>query len=358
MSTAVAMYRVESGFLFSDDFTSLDGRWTLSPIGAGNTTERPGYMRLKHDTVADTLLLCDIPNFSEVAIQVQADFTPTVEGDESGIVIWRNAVEKIEFLEKYNPLSSLLHSSWMALKENDNWRFYSDTGAGLSFVDSDNLEAPTRFGVTVKRGSNVQFKNSDVDQVLVTKGNKLSVINLSVGYTARLVTSGGAVVAQSTVGAGNSGVQLRMPKLSFTGGIIVLDTGGTEIARIDAIFYGGDVYSIGTTVQVRRGGAELNRGSFTDLGSMTGSTLVEALDIFNPATAPVTNVKVSIMQYSTRFGWTWANLSLANNGPWSKQLTIASIGAGASLPFWLQVVKGTDYMGIEPLQFRVYLEHA
>lgn len=358
MSTSVTMYRVESGFIFGDDFTTLDGRWTLSPIGSGNLNERFGFMRLRHDAVVDTLMLCDIPQADEVAIEVSADFAPTVEGDEAGIVVWQNADERIDFVEKYNALSTLIHSSWMALKENGNWRFYSDTGSGLNFVDSDNLGGATRFGVVVKRGVNTEFKNVDVDKVLVTRGNKLTVLNLSDGYTVRLEKPDGSLIAQSTVGSGNSGVQIRMPQLSITGGIVILDTVGVEIARIDAIFYGGDIYSIGTSVEVRRGGTELNRSDFTDLGSMSSGSLIESFEVFNPATAPVSNVKLSIEQYTTKFGWTWADISLSNSGPWSKQLTIPSVGAGSSVPFWLQVTKGTDYMGIEPLQFKVHLEHS
>jgi hypothetical protein len=38
-------------------------------------------------------------------------------------------------------------------------------------------------------------------------------------------------------------------------------------------------------------------------------------------------------------------------------LSIASLAANSEIFFWVKVTKGNDYMGFEPLQFNIHLEH-
>jgi hypothetical protein len=357
-TTNSSLYKIESGLLFIDDFNSINSKWTVSPLNAYSITERPGFLRMKHDVGYDTLVLTDIPSDEEVAIEVFADYSPTEPGDEGGIIVWKNASEKIEFLEKFDSGSSIDYTSWLAVKNGTDWRFFSDYGNGYVFIDSDVIDA-NKFGMVLKRGNNGNFVNLDVDKVIVTKGNKVTIMNVQLGCKVALLDNNGVEIS-SDYATLYPAVQLTLPTLEFNGTIVVYDETNTELCRIDATFHGGDVYSIGSNLEVRFNGTELSKNSQTDIGTLISGLLEVQMEIHNPSPTAVYNVQISISQYLDKFGWTWVDIALDNGGSpgvYGDSISISQINAGETIPFWVKVVKGTDYVGFEPLQFNINVTH-
>jgi hypothetical protein len=351
----MTLYEVSSGLIFIDDFTSLDSRWIASPVGSYSLTDRPGFFRMKHHLTQDTLLLASIPE-NVIAFEVHADYTPTVDGDQGGVVIWNTSEEKIEFLEKIDAERTTSQKNWMVLKDGTDLRFFSDEGNGYDFVDSDVMEA-TRFGVVLKRGTSTSFTDLDVDKVIVTRGNLLTVTNLVQGQKVQLLDSLGNVIVETPVIEG-SAIQLRLPKLQIEGTLQILDSSDVLIDDIGGTFYGGDVYSIGTDIEIRKGTTELSKTEQTDLGDMIAGVLETQLNVYNPSIVSALNVNLAIAQYSSKFGWEWADIAPDVGGvagAYGEMITIPELLPGQSIDFWIKVTKGTGYTGLEPLQFNIHL---
>jgi hypothetical protein len=249
------------------------------------------------------MLLADITE-ENLAFEVQADFLPTVAGDEGGVLIWNNSTETIEFLESFDAYSSVDQKAWLVVKEGQNWRFFSDSGGGYDFVDSDVMDS-TKFGVMLKRGSDPSFTNMDVNSILATKGNKITVNNVLAGYRVQILNGDGTVAAEDVVGSGATAIKLQIMKLEINGTLNIFDETGTLVDTVQAIFHGGDIYSLGSEIQVRIDTTELSRIQQTDLGSMSSGYLQVKMNLYNPSNVAATNIKLAIEQYDSKFGWTW-----------------------------------------------------
>lgn len=92
----VSIYRLESGLIFDDKFELIDSRWELSPPSYFSQSEQG--LVISHSE-NDTMMLFDIPNYDTLLFEVTSDYTPEETCDEGGIVIWKDASYKLEFLE-------------------------------------------------------------------------------------------------------------------------------------------------------------------------------------------------------------------------------------------------------------------
>lgn len=351
-----SLFEVESGLLFKDDFQSLNSRWTASPVGSYSLTDNPSHIRLKHHVSQDTLILANIPS-DIFAFEVIADYNPTVPGDEGGILIWNNSTEKIEFLESYDKDKEESQKNWMVVKEGNDWRFFSDEGLGYNFVDSDVMEA-TKFGVVLKRGSNTDFVDLDVDRIIATKGNKLTVMNVIMGGIVQLLDKDGNIMAEDYVQDG-SAIQLQMPYLEIEGTLNVLDAERSVICTVDGVFHGGDIYNVGAELQVRIDETELSRTEQTNLGNMVSGKLEVLMNVHNPSNLSATNVQIGVIQYDNKFGYQWANVALDSSGTpldYSDTITIPVLKPNETVYFWVKVTKGTDYVGLDSLQFNIIIK--
>lgn len=354
-----SIFKISSGLLFSDDYNSVSSRWVLSPAGSYTITEKPGFMRMKHHASNDTLMLTDIPKVSQFAFEVHADFAPIADGDNGGLIIWKNSSSKTEFLEKVDALTQENQKSWMAVKDDNNWVFYSDEGMGYNFIDSEYIDDATRFGVVLKRGSQPDFTNLDVDRMIATLGDKIVVRNVASGYKVSIEDKLGNTLVEDVV-QDSTGAILKMPRLEIDGILKIKDENDVEVTQVPTILYGGDVYSLGTSIEVRYQGNELSTTTQTDLGSLTTGKIEIPLEVFNPSTFDAANVKIAIEQYLSKFGWTWAEVAPDVSGVpgvYSQSLDILLLQSITPYPFWLRITKGTNYMGMEPLQFNIHMEH-
>ncbi|MGS5013123.1 hypothetical protein [Bacillus cereus] len=351
-------YQIRSGLIFKDDFDTFDSRWIASPVGSYSLIDRKGYFRMLHNVSRDTLLLADLPNEKEFAFEVSADYTPTHEDDKGGIIVWKNGEENIEFLETEDGTRETTELKWMACKDNEDWTFFSDYGEGFNFYDSDRMNC-SKFGVVLKKGSNSKFVNLDIDSIIATRGRKLTIANIAPNISVQMEDEFGGIIFNGNTGY-NTGIQITLPSLEFTGKVILTNVEGKELGVIKTTFYGGDVYGFGSNLEIKFSGEELSTLAPTRLPDMISGKSEIMLELVNPSVARANNVNLSIAQYEDKFGWSWADLALDSNGKpgqYQDSINIPCVNPEKTIKFWLKVTKGTDYVGLAPLQFQIHLEH-
>ncbi len=351
-------YQIRSGLIFKDDFDTFDSRWIASPVGSYSLIDRKGYFRMLHNVSRDTLLLADLPNEKEFAFEVSADYTPTHEDDKGGIIVWKNGEENIEFLETEDGTRETTELKWMACKDNEDWTFFSDYGEGFNFYDSDRMNC-SKFGVVLKKGSNSKFVNLDIDSIIATRGRKLTIANIAPNISVEMEDEFGGIIFNGNTGY-NTGIQITLPSLEFTGKVILTNVEGKELGVIKTTFYGGDVYGFGSNLEIKFSGEELSTLAQTRLPDMISGKSEIMLELVNPSVARANNVNLSIAQYEDKFGWSWADLALDSNckpGQYQDSINIPYVNPEKTIKFWLKVTKGTDYVGLAPLQFQIHLEH-
>ncbi|MCM3201629.1 hypothetical protein M3631_22205 [Bacillus cereus] len=351
-------YQIRSGLIFKDDFDTFDSRWIASPVGSYSLIDRKGYFRMLHNVSRDTLLLADLPNEKEFAFEVSADYTPTHEDDKGGIIVWKNGEENIEFLETEDGTRETTELKWMACKDNEDWTFFSDYGEGFNFYDSDRMNC-SKFGVVLKKGSNSKFVNLDIDSIIATRGRKLTIANIAPNISVEMEDKFGRIIFNGNTGY-NTGIQITLPSLEFTGKVILTNVEGKELGVITTTFYGGDVYGFGSNLEIKFSGEELSTLAQTRLPDMISGKSEIMLELVNPSVARANNVNLSIAQYEDKFGWSWADLALDSNGKpgqYQDSINIPYVNPEKTIKFWLKVTKGTDYVGLAPLQFQIHLEH-
>ncbi|WP_259384505.1 hypothetical protein [Bacillus thuringiensis] len=351
-------YQIRSGLIFKDDFDMFDSRWIASPVGSYSLIDRKGYFRMLHNVSRDTLLLADLPNEKEFAFEVSADYTPTHEDDKGGIIVWKNGEENIEFLETEDGTRETTELKWMACKDNEDWTFFSDYGEGFNFYDSDRMNC-SKFGVVLKKGSNSKFVNLDIDSIIATRGRKLTIANIAPNISVQMEDEFGGIIFNGNTGY-NTGIQITLPSLEFTGKVILTNVEGKDLGVIKTTFYGGDVYGFGSNLEIKFSGEELSTLAQTRLPDMISGKSEIMLELVNPSVARANNVNLSIAQYEDKFGWSWAELALDSNGKpgqYQDSINIPYVNPENTIKFWLKVTKGTDYVGLAPLQFQIHLEH-
>ncbi|MRS26408.1 hypothetical protein [Bacillus sp. RIT694] len=351
-------YQIKNGLIFKDDFDTFDSRWIASPVGSYSLIDRKGYFRMLHNVSRDTLLLADLPNEKEFAFEVSADYTPTHEDDKGGIIVWKNGEENIEFLETEDGTRETTELKWMACKDNEDWTFFSDYGEGFNFCDSDRMNC-SKFGVVLKKGSNSKFINLDIDSIIATRGRKLTIANIAPNISVEMEDKFGRIIFNGNTGY-NTGIQITLPSLEFMGKVILTNVEGKELGVIKTTFYGGDVYGFGSNLEIKFSGEELSTLAQTRLPDMISGKSEIMLELVNPSVARANNVNLSIAQYEDKFGWSWADLALDSNGKpgqYQDSINIPYVNPEKTIKFWLKVTKGTDYVGLAPLQFQIHLEH-
>ncbi|WP_223268682.1 hypothetical protein [Bacillus toyonensis] len=351
-------YQIRSGLIFKDDFDTFDSRWIASPVGSYSLIDRKGNFRMLHNVSRDTLLLADLPNEKEFAFEVSADYTPTHEDDKGGIIVWKNGEENIEFLETEDGTRETTELKWMACKDNEDWTFFSDYGEGFNFCDSDRMNC-SKFGVVLKKGSNSKFINLDIDSIIATRGRKLTIANIAPNISVEMEDEFGRIIFNGNTGY-NTGIQITLPSLEFAGKVILKNVEGKELGVIKTTFYGGDVYGFGSNLEIKFSGEELSTLAQTRLPDMISGKSEIMLELVNPSVARANNVNLSIAQYEDKFGWSWADIALDSNGKpgqYQDSINIPYVNPEKTIKFWLKVTKGTDYVGLAPLQFQIHLEH-
>lgn len=354
------LYEVASGMLFVDEFSTLDSRWQLTNSSYFSLTANPGKMTIKHHTARDMMLLMNRPE-GKFAFEVVADYTPDIESDQGGIVLWQDSTEMVEFLESSQKGYDKTQSKWLAVVDEYDTRLYSDEGEGFTMNDTTQFNGMTKIGVTLKSTAEPGAKDLIIDKIVATRGIQLTVEDVFIGEVVALYDNSGTLVASTEVYDGSKAI-LALPSIMFEGKLSIQSTDGVELDSITGVFYGGDVYAVGAEIQVRLNGVELNKNGLTNLGSMIGGNTLALLEVYNPLGAEIKGVTIAIQQYMDKFGWTWSDIadgSSGSPGAFSDILVIDSIPAMSSYPFYIKVTKGNDadFNGMESLKLSIHLSY-
>ncbi|WP_336950367.1 hypothetical protein [Bacillus cereus] len=352
--TKVSLYEKESGKIFADDFDSVNPKWLMSPSNAFNSAIKKGFLRMNHSADKDVMLLIDRPQ-SNFAIQVIADYAPTKEGDEGGLLIYQNEKNKVEFLESYSANSSQSNKEWMAICKEDQWDFYTKTDTFFDYADNNSLTAK-RIGVVLKRGTAEGFVPLDINKIIMTTSNMLRLRQLYENYKVVLKDTADNILSTNIVAAAHTGIDILLPSLEFEGIIEIYDEDNELLANKQATFYGGDMYCMGSSLQIKMNSEELNTTDPTNLGYMLNNERIVKMTIVNENIGAATNIKLSIEQYMEKVGYTWALISLDGTN-YSNEIQIDSVAAQDTRDFWIKVVKDTNFLAFEPIYFNINLKH-
>ncbi|MDO6634301.1 hypothetical protein [Bacillus thuringiensis] len=350
----VSLYEKESGKIFVDNFDSVNPKWLMSPSNSFNNAIKKGFLRMNHSADKDVMLLIDKPQ-SNFAIQVIADYAPTKEGDEGGLLIYQNEKNKVEFLESYSANGSQSNKEWMAICKEDQWDFYTKTDAFFDYTDNDSLTAK-RIGVVLKRGTAEGFVPLDINKIIMTTSNMLRLRQLYENYKVVLKDTADNILSTNIVAAAHTGIDILLPSLEFEGIIEIYDEENELLAKKQATFYGGDMYCMGSSLQIKMNSAELNTTDPTNLGYMVNNERIVKMTIVNDNIGAATNIKLSIQQYMEKVGYTWTLISLDGIN-YLNEIQIDSVAAQSTLDFWIKVVKDTNFLAFEPIYFNIHLKH-
>ncbi|MEC2468470.1 hypothetical protein P9X10_27450, partial [Bacillus cereus] len=298
--TKVSLYEKESGKIFVDNFDSVNPKWLMSPSNSFNNAIKKGFLRMNHSADKDVILLIDKPQ-SNFAIQVIADYAPTKEGDEGGLLIYQNEKNKVEFLESYSANGSQSNKEWMAICKEDQWDFYTKTDTFFDYADNDSLAAK-RIGVVLKRGTAEEFVPLDINKIIMTTSNMLRLRQLYENYKVVLKDTADNILSTNIVAAAHTGIDILLPSLEFEGNIEIYDEENELIAKKQATFYGGDMYCMGSSLQIKMNSEELNTTDPTNLGYMVNNERIVKMTIVNDNIGAATNIKLSIQQYMEKVG--------------------------------------------------------
>lgn len=350
----VSLYEKESGKIFVDDFDSINPKWLMSPSNAFNNAVKKGFLRMNHSADKDVMLLIDKPQ-SNFAIQVIADYAPTKEGDEGGLLIYQNEKNKVEFLESYSANGSQSNKEWMAICKEDQWDFYTKTDTFFDYADNDSLAAK-RIGVVLKRGTAEGFVPLDINKIIMTTSNMLRLRQLYENYKVVLKDTADNILSTNIVAAAHTGIDILLPSLEFEGIVEIYDEENELLAKKQATFYGGDMYCMGSSLQIKMDSAELNTTDPTNLGYMVNNERIVKMTIVNDNIGAATSIKLSIQQYMEKVGYTWALISLDGTN-YLNEIQIDSVAAQSTRDFWVKVVKDTNFLAFEPVYFNIHLKH-
>ncbi|WP_375296238.1 protein containing cell adhesion domain protein [Bacillus cereus] len=352
--TKVSLYEKESGKIFVDDFDSINPKWLMSLSSAFNNAIKKGFLRMNHSADKDVMLLIDKPQ-GNFAIQVIADYAPTKDGDEGGLLLYQNEKNKVEFLESYAANSSQSNKEWLAICKEDRWDFYTKTDTFFDYVNKDSLSAE-RIGVVLKRGTAEGFVPLDINKIIMTKSNMLRLRQLYENYKIVLKDTADNTLSTNIVATAHTGIDILLPSLEFEGIVEIYDEENELLAKKQTIFYGGDMYCMGSSLQIKMNNDELNTTDPTNLGYIVNNERIVKMTIVNDNIGAATNIKLSIQQYMEKIGYTWALISLDGTN-YLNEIQIDSIAAQSTRNFWVKVVKDTNSLAFEPIYFNVHLKH-
>jgi hypothetical protein len=357
----MVLYKYTSGLILDDDFSAIDPRWLITPSGSFHFEE--GSLILQHNESESASALFEIPEEDNFVFQVTADYVPKKFGDEGGLLIWQSALNKLEFLERYESSRVDEYNVWQARKRGNLWSFFAHRSNQWELFDSSVIADASMMGVTLKGSPRDGFVPLNINRVVVCKGTHLLIGNISEGFKVELLNDTGDVVTESTVPTGYAGTELELPLLPFEGRVRIYDSKGnlTEELLENTLFYGGDVYFSGTELKVLWKGEELNVTGPTYLGALKRNQIREKMTLLNPTEGNVAEeVELSIKQYLEEFGWEWADVALDIDGApgeFGDVIQFEKIEPLGSVDFWVQVKKTSERWGLKPTHFFFDITH-
>ncbi|WP_343834736.1 hypothetical protein [Bacillus horti] len=306
--------------------------------------------------VGETVALFQIPQEEEEWLfEVKASYTPVRVGDEGGVVIWKSATEKVEFLESIDSTADSEYSNWRIIKRGNLFTFFAERNGAWELFDSSVCINPVRAGLVLKGQNDAGYTPLLARRSILCKNSHITVANVNSGYMIRLLDENQRVVRNQEVPKGFSGIKIELPTIPFVGKIqiseINRETGRTNvISEMDEFvdMYGGDEFLSGIDLHVYWNDTQLDQYIPTHLGAIKRGTLLEKMTLVNPSSGNIADqIKVRIAKYEESFGWEWADIAedvAGSPGEFGHEISLGTLSPNQSKDFWIRIER-QDYEG-------------
>ena len=211
----MSIYRVKYGLIFDDDFETLEtDRWrTISPSNAVVQIQSDGQLDMKHTRNGrSTNVMMDIPQEeNDLLFQVYADYYPELENEGGGIVVWKNSMEKVEFIETRDTERATTYPAWRAVKRGNLWAFYAQQeDLSWELFDSTICIEPTMMGFTLRDHVSDKAKTLKINKAVLCRGSHIQVANVNNGDRVVLKDENSNILRQADVPLNHSGVVIAL----------------------------------------------------------------------------------------------------------------------------------------------------
>lgn len=349
----MGVHKVIEGLIFDEEFETLDtGRWNaITPSNAVTSIRGDGQLNIKKSgNGRSTNVMTEIPSGDNILMQVYADYYPTTDGEGAGIVIWKNAMEKVEFVETADTDRVETYTVWRAVKRGNLWVFYAQQEDGSwELFDSTVCIEPSLMGVTLRDNLAEDSKDLNVNKIIMCRGTHIQVVNLVGGNAVKLVNDNGEVVRESVVSDNHSGVAVELPSIPFKGTIEIYDTldgnliSKTETEKDEYVeMYGGDVYAKGADLKIKWRDRWLDEFNPTHLASLKNGVLELDMTLYNTHEYDIAeDTTIRVAQYLDHFGWKWVDISLTGReDDYMDELYIGQLDPLSSRRFYVKIMIG------------------
>ncbi|OLP64421.1 hypothetical protein BACPU_26460 [Bacillus pumilus] len=334
--------RVSSGLIFDDHFDRLDSKWLVSPSSAAEVVEEG--LKLKFNSIErSTNALYELPAEDNLLLQVYADYTPTANDIRAGLTVWKNAQEKVEFLEEFDKESEQVYGTWQAIKRSRLWSFFAKKSGVWELFESTILDGYTMGGIVLKGESTAA---ATIKRAIMCKGNEVIVSSLNEGDVVIREDIDGETTSNK-VPAGHTGITLRLDEVPFTGRLIIKrEIDGSKISTPLIDVYGGDVFSLSSSLTADIDGIPFSEVDPNDLGTLRGGEIMKKVRIRNLNNNSIAKqVRVSVKEYDNGFGWKWCDIASDNEGTpgtFLNELDLGELPTNGEAFFWLRVTRQTE----------------
>lgn len=347
----MGLYKKQDGLVFDDDFSIQHDRWTFSPSNLCSV--EGGQLHVIH-TEYETTALFDLPNRPNLLIEASADYVPALDGDEGGILVWRSAINRLDFLESVYTTDGE-YAMWRAKKVGSDWFFYAKKNGVWEFIDNAPI-AGVKAGLVLKNNG-TGFINMAVDHVILCEGDYFIVSNIDDRFSLEIYDENNNLVDSYGVEANHNGIEVYMDTIPFTGYLKLYKDGVLEDESDLLTIYGGDVYAYGPNLDIYWNGSELDHFDPTYLGKLRNNELNIKMSVVNNTEFDSTGVSLAVKQYKQDTGFSFVDVALdydGTPGTFGDTVLIGDVAAGQSKDFWVKIVRTDfDMFSLDPLYFTV-----
>lgn len=354
--------RLESGFLFSDNFTDtgLSNEWDLFPYDLTRVEKKTDSVVLKHGTEPLHMILTMLTNEDECVLDVKNSYIPTVEGDVGGIVVIGATDERVCLEEYFDTSSNQAYSyPWVRLVKsfNNYSAYWSEDGSGWNLIGSSYLGSLSpKIGIFIGGENGSDY---EVQEVFAYKSSRIRVSNLSPGMEVNIHDEQGALVRSVKCLQFRDFVDINVSDLSmpFNGTFSFNMPDGTSFED-DTLYSicGGDKFTFNITPVLYYEHTDVLTGvkSFKQLlpnieefmgyfGANHGITARVRMKMVNPYAGTFKDTTLKVVQYLTNYHEHNVYLGEDVNGSMgnpTKALIVQSLGIGEEYDFWVQMERG------------------
>lgn len=347
------LYKMTSGVLIDDKFDVISTDYLVNDAAHVGITQ--DGLRLTHSAVRDVRVLRDIP-LDTGAVEVFVDYTPVLQHDQAGFLLFDNASQTAQLLEYQDdngldPLENI-----KVTKNGDVFDFFMKHN---TFLHVDSVEYPfKKMGFIAKKGQS-DFEPFIVNRFICTTSTDFTVRNLEEGFSVALESMDG-LQRHEAVSDESGAVVFVFEHLVLDGTLVIYEENGVELERITTEFFAGDVYNFGSYLVIRKDGTELSKLTPTELGRIAREPIDVLLEVYNPTTTTALALELRVNKKDTLFGYEWADVAWDESGvpsAFGDVITVDALGSDESKFFWLKLERTSATTNESVFHFYIDLHH-